>query len=77
MVFIDCPLTCNRIGRISPKSEGSDNVILPPQLKPKRPNVFGFYIFKVTADTTDKWTYCCVKQWTAEEHYCYMPTVGN
>ncbi|CBK20497.2 uncharacterized protein [Blastocystis hominis] len=77
MEFIDCPLICNRIGRISPKSEGSDNVILPPQLRPKRPNVFGFYIYKVTSETTDKWTYCCVRQWTAEEHDCYMPTVGD
>ena len=47
------------------------------QMKPKLPNVFGFYIYKVTSDTTSKWTYCCVRQWTAEEHDCYMPTVWN
>ena len=75
MELFDYPLICNQIGKISPKCEGSDIVILPPYLRPKQPNVFGFYVFRVTSETTKKWTYCCVKQWTAGEHDCYMPTV--
>ena len=60
MELFDYPLICNRIGKISPKSEGSDIVILPPHF---------------TSETTKNWTYCRVKEWTAGEHDCYMPTV--
>ena len=75
MEIREYPLTCNQIGRISMKSESSDLVILPVQLKPRKPNMLGFYIFKVTSDLNKRWIYCRVVEWTAGERDCYMPTV--
>ena len=57
------------------RNEGSDFVILPSHLKPQKPNVFGYYIFKITSDLSSRWTYCRVVEWTADKHDCYMPTV--
>lgn len=75
MEIKEYPLTCNRIGRISMKSESSDLVILPSQLKPRKPNMLGFYIFKITSDLNKRWIYCRVIEWSAGERDCYMPTV--
>ena len=75
MEIKEYPLTCNRIGRISMKSESSDLVILPSQLKPRKPNMLGFYIFKITSDLNKRWIYCRVIEWSAGESDCYMPTV--
>lgn len=76
MEITDYPLTCNRISRKSMKNESSDYAILPAHLRPSKPNVFGYYVFKVTSDMSDHWTYCRVIEWSAGEHDCYLPTVG-
>ena len=75
MDIVNFPLTCNRIGKKSMKNEGSDFAILPSHLKPQKPNVFGYYIFKITSDLSSRWTYCRVVDWTDSEHDCYLPTV--
>ena len=55
--------------------ESSDYVVLPSHLKPKRSNILGYYIFRITSDISDRWVYCRVIDWTKEEHDCYLPTV--
>ena len=75
MDIMKFPLTCNRLDNISMKLEGSDCAILPAHLKPQKPNVLGYYIFKITSDLSTRWCYCRVVEWTAGEHDCYLPTV--
>lgn len=75
MEIKEFPLTCHQISAISIKKESSDYVVLPSHLKPKRPNVLGYYIFRITSDISDRWVYCRVIDWTKEEHDCYLPTV--
>ena len=75
MEIKEFPLTCHQISAISIKKESSDYVMLPWQLKPKRPNVLGYYIFRITSDISDRWVYCRVIDWIKEEHDCYLPTV--
>ena len=70
-------LNCNCIGKVSMKNESSDHVILPARLKPKKPNVFGYYIFKITSNLTSRWTYCRVIDWCDDENECYLPTVQH
>lgn len=57
------------------KNEGSDFAILPASLKPQKPNVLGYYIFKITSDLSSRWTYCRVVEWTEGDRDCYLPTV--
>ena len=72
---IEFSLNCNCIGKVSMKNESSDRAILPARLKPKKPNVFGYYIFKITSNLTSRWTYCRVIDWCDDENDCYLPTV--
>ena len=69
------PLTCNRIANISLTYENSDYVILPAHLKPKKSNMLGSYVFKITSDLSDHWIYCRVAEWKQTERDCYLPTV--
>mgnify|MGYP000766932856 CR=1 FL=1 len=75
MEIVDCPLTCNRISRVSMKNESSDYAILPLHLRPAKPNLFGYYVFKVSSDMSNRWTYCRVIEWCESERDCYLPTV--
>lgn len=75
MQTLEFALTCHRIGKISMKNEGSDFAILPASLKPQKPNVLGYYIFKITSDLSSRWTYCRVVEWTEGDRDCYLPTV--
>ncbi|KAK8802365.1 hypothetical protein WA588_005336 [Blastocystis sp. NMH] len=74
MEIKEFPLTCHQISAISIKKESSDYVVLPSHLKPKRSNILGYYIFRITSDISDRWIYCRVIDWTKEEHDCYLPT---
>lgn len=71
------PLTCNRISKVSLTNENSDFAILPAHLKPKKSNMLGSYVFKITSDLSNRWTYCRVAEWTSAERDCYLPTVLN
>lgn len=75
MEIKEFPLTCHQISAISIKKESSDYVVLPSHLKPKRSNILGYYIFRITSDISDRWVYCRVIDWIKEEHDCYLPTV--
>ena len=75
MEIKEFPLTCHQISTISIKKESSDYVVLPSHLKPKRSNILGYYIFRITSDISNRWIYCRVIDWTKEERDCYLPTV--
>ena len=75
MEIKEFPLTCHQISAISIKKESSDYVVLPSHLKPRRPNILGYYIFRITSDISSRWIYCRVIDWTEEERDCYLPTV--